>query len=243
MNKVLTILLTLGLPVFAGHHIVVIDPGHGGGGDSGSQSARTLSASNNAKSPGGLPEKNLALELSLEIKKQVAALESEHPGTRIDCVLTRSEDSNPDFAQRASICAGLNAPPSAIFSVHFNASSGHNCLGTLAVVHNRKANANFQKDQMFAKGLIEATHTGVSQFVRASKARDPISDSHLHNGAGSNFFYQLALHPAIKDAPKCFLEVEFMDRVDVEKNLLTNRKQAFPVIARSIASYLYTQFK
>lgn len=243
MNNAFTILLALCLPVFAGQHIVVIDPGHGGGGDSGSQTARTLSASNNAKSPGGLLEKDLTLELSLEIKKQVMTLASEHPGTRIDCVLTRIEDHNPDFAKRASICAGLNVPPSAIFSVHFNASSGHNALGTLAVIHNRKANKNFERDQMFAKGLVKATHAGVSQFVPGSKARDPISDSHLHNGAGSNFFYQLALHPAIKEVPKCFLEVEFMDRVDVEKNLLTNRKQTFPVIARSIASYLYKQFK
>jgi len=243
MNKALTILLAMCLPVIAGHHIVVIDPGHGGGGNSGSQSARTLSASNNAKSPGGLLEKDLTLELCLEIKKQVMALAPEHPGTRIDCVLTRIEDRNPDFAKRALICAGSNVPPSAIFSVHFNASTGHNTLGTLAVVHNRKANKNFEKDQIFAKGLVEATHAGVSQFVRASKARNPISDSHLHNGAGSNFFHQLELHPTIKEVPKCFLEVEFMDREDVEKQLFTNRKQAFPIIARSIASYLYTQFK
>jgi N-acetylmuramoyl-L-alanine amidase len=243
MNKAFIILLTLCLPVLADRHIVVIDPGHGGVSNSGSQSSRTLSSSNNAKSPGGLLEKDMTLELCLEIKKQVLSMASEYPGTRIDCVLTRVEDSNPDFAKRALICAGLNVQPSAIFSVHFNASSGHNALGTLAVLHDRKVNKNYEKDQMFAKGLVEATSAGVSQFIESSKARSPISDAHLHNGAGSNFFYQLALHPEIKDVPKCFLEVEFIDREDVEKNLLANRKRAFPVIARSIASYLYTQFK
>ena len=65
----LPLLLATCLPACAGHHIVVIDPGHGGRSDSGSQSARTLSSSNNATSPAGLQEKDLTLELSLEIKR------------------------------------------------------------------------------------------------------------------------------------------------------------------------------
>ena len=74
MKLALLLVLALGASSYAGQHVVVIDPGHGGGGDSGSQSARTLSASNNATSPGGLHEKDLTLELSLEIRRQLDAL-------------------------------------------------------------------------------------------------------------------------------------------------------------------------
>ena len=239
MKTILLVLLAACTPVIGGQHVVVIDPGHGGGGDSGTQSARTLSASNNATSPAGLREKDLTLELSLEIKKQVAELASTHPGTRIDCLLTRANDSNPDFAKRAAFCAAAKTRPTAIFSIHFNASSGHDALGSLTVVHNKKVNANYQIDQAFAIGLTKATNGAVAKYLPASKARDPISDAHLHNGAGSNFFYQLNLHPSLKQVPKCFLEVEFIDRKDVDQKLLQNRNAAFPAIARAIAAYLY----
>jgi N-acetylmuramoyl-L-alanine amidase len=229
----------LSLPVAAGRHLVVIDPGHGGRASSGTQAARTLSSSNNATSPGGLREKDLTLELSLEIKKQIAALAPKHRGTVIDCVLTRDDDSNPDFARRAAICAATKTPPSAIVSIHFNASDRHDCLGTLAVIRNQKINDNFLADRRFATGLIQATHGAVARYLPDSPARAPISDSHLHGGAGSNFFYQLALHPVLKTIPKCFLEVEFIDRRDVEEKLLQTRKQSFPAIARAVAEYLY----
>ncbi len=240
MKPFLVILLLAScLPVLAGRHVVVIDPGHGGSADAGSQSARSLSSSNNATTPGGLREKNLTLELSQEIKKQIAALAPAHRGTTIECVLTRTDDRNPDFAKRAMICAAGRKPPSAIVSIHFNASTRHDALGTLAVVHNKNVNTNFQLDHAFAIGLIAATHTAVAGFLPASKARDPISDAHLHDGAGSNFFHQLSLHPTLKNVPKCFLEVEFIDRRDVETKLLQKRETSFPVIARAIATYLY----
>jgi len=239
MKPALLLSLALALPAVAGQHVVIIDPGHGGGGDSGSQAARTLSASNNATTPGGLREKDLTLELSLEVKKQVAELAAAHRGTRIACVLTRSDDSNPDFAKRAALCAAGKTPPAAIFSIHFNASDNHAGLGTLTVVHGKSINPNYQRDEAFASGLTQAAHEAVVRFVPASKARESITDAHLHNGAGSNFFYQLGLRPALKAVPKCFLEVEFIDRRDVEQKLLQNRRETFPAIARAIASYLY----
>lgn len=239
MKPTLILMLAACLPAMAGHHIVVIDPGHGGARDSGSQSARTLSASNNATSPSGLREKDLTLELSLEIKKQVEALASAHRGVRIDCVLTRSDDSNPDFAKRAALCASLKMPPAAIVSIHFNASDKHDSLGTLSVVHNKNVSTNYERDHAFASGLTKSTHGAITRFLPASSARSPITDAHLHHGAGSNFFHQIGLHPVLKAVPKCFLEVEFMDRRDVDQKLLQNRKTSFPVIARAIAECLY----
>ena len=238
-TSILLAALALGLPAMAGEYRVVIDPGHGGGGDSGSQAARTLSASNNANSPGGLHEKDLTLELALEVRNQVAALAAAHRGTRIDCVMTRTTDSNPDFGKRADLCAAGKNPPSAIFSIHFNASENHGALGSLAVVQQKSANPNFDKDQSFATGLTRAAHAGVATYLPASKTREPISDAHLHGGSGSNFFYQLNRRPTLRAVPKCFLEVEFIDRRDVDQKLLQHRKEAFPAIARAIAEYLY----
>ncbi|MEI6656231.1 MAG: hypothetical protein WCP45_15825, partial [Verrucomicrobiota bacterium] len=139
----------------------------------------------------------------------------------------------------AALCAAGKKPPAAIFSIHFNASEKHDALGSLTVVRHKNVNTNYQRDQAFAIGLTRATHAAVAKFLPASKARDPISDAHLHNGAGSNFFYQLGLHPALREVPRCFLEVEFIDRRDVEQKLLQHRKEAFPAIARAIAAYLY----
>ncbi len=239
MKPVLLFLLALCLPVLGGQHVIVIDPGHGGRGDSGSQSARTLSASNNATTPGGLKEKDLTLELALEVRKQIAALAASNRGVKIDCVLTRSDDSNPDFARRAAVCAARKPPPAAIVSIHFNASERHDSLGTLAVIHNKKVSVNYQNDLAFASGLIKAANAAVAKYLPESAARNPIPDSHLHGGAGSNFFHQIGLHPALKSVPKCFLEVEFIDRRDVEQKLLQKRQAAFPDIARAIAGYLY----
>jgi len=239
MRPALFILLAGGWPAWAGSHLVVIDPGHGGPHDAGSQAGRTLSASNNATSPAGLLEKDLTLELSLEIKKQLEALASARRGTRVECLLTRGGDSNPDFARRAAVCAAGKPAPAAIVSIHFNASTRHDSLGTLAVIPHQSTNPNYQADRAFALGLIQATHGAVGRFVEGSQAREPISDNHLHLGSGSNFFYQLALHPALKPVPKCLLEVEFMDRSDSERGLLQHRKEAFPAIARAIAGYLY----
>lgn len=240
MKRLVLCYLASGLAALAGEHVIIVDPGHGGSRDSGSQAERSLSASNNATSPGKLLEKNLTLELSLEIAKQVQALAGKHPGTKLTCVLTRTKDENPDFIQRAAICA--KAKPAAIFSVHFNASDSHKALGTLAVVYNQKLNGNYAADQAFATALIGATNGAVKKFLPASKAMSSISDAHLHNGAGSNFFFQLSKHSELKTVPKCFLEVEFIDHPQVDAALLTKRKEAFPAIAKAIAETLYMRF-
>lgn len=222
---------------------VVIDPGHGGSKPSGTQAGKTLSSPNNATSPAGVLEKTLTLELSLEIKKQIEALAPDHPKIKLECILTRTGDSNPDFAERAETCARHAKHLSAIVSIHFNASENHRSLGTLAVIRNQKANPRYEEDRAFAMGLTGAASKGVSRFVKGSKALAPITDGHLHGGAGSNFFHQLSLRPSLAAVPKCFLEIEFMDRQDVDAQLISRRKDAFPVIARGIAEYLYTHSK
>lgn len=208
---------------------IVIDPGHGGTRPSGSAEERTLSSPNNAKTPSGLLEKDLTMELSRELSRSL-----EKMGFAV--VLTRIDDINPNFAERALTAAEAN--PCAVISIHFNASADHSALGTLAMVSARERNPNYETDFEFAAQLTEAVASAVGRFVPGSKARPVINDAHLHGGMGSNFFYQLAKHRKLDGVPKCFLEIEFIDRADIEKALIAQRDATFPEIAESIADFL-----
>jgi len=224
--------------LLAEDRIIVIDPGHGGKADSGSQKEFTLSASNNAKSPSGLLEKDLTLELSLEVGRKVEELAKKRGGAKVQCVLTRTKDANPDFAERAAFCAGLPVTPSAIVSIHFNASTQHDALGSLCLIRQKEKNPRFAEDSEFAIGLAKAANSAVSRYVHGSHPRKPITDENLHGGLGSHFLHQLARHRKLDGVAKCFLEVEFMDRADVDHALLQNRRATFPAIAEAIAGYL-----
>ncbi len=158
MRSVLCALLLWGQAIVlahAGNHLVVIDPGHGGSQNAGTQAERSLSAANNATSPSGLKEKDLTLELALRVRAEIEALAAAHPGTKLECRLLRTEDVNLDFIKRAELCASARPLPSAIVSIHFNASGGGKALGSLAVVHHPKANPNHAADLAFAAGLIK----------------------------------------------------------------------------------------
>lgn len=214
---------------------LVIDPGHGGSANSGSQALKTLSSWNNANSPSGIKEKDLTLELSVEIRRQIELLSGSLPGRKLACILTRETDENPDFAERAEKCAELPYPPTAIISIHFNASEGSKSTGTVAMVEHPSRNDNSGADLLIASQLTRTVSDEIANFFKGAQAREPITDEHLHGGRGSNFFYQLGLHPDLKGVPKCFLEVEFIDRSDTESQLLLKREEAFPKIARAIA--------
>jgi hypothetical protein len=222
----------------AEERLIVIDPGHGGKSDSGNQREFTHSSANNARSPSGLLEKDLTLELSLEISRKLEELSKTRGGGKVRCVLTRTKDVNPDFAERAAFCAGLPVTPAVILSVHFNASTQHDALGSLCMIRRKEKNPRFAEDMKFATGLGRAVGECVSRFVVASKPRTTITDAELHGGLGSNFLTQLARHKALDNVPKCFLEVEFIDRADVDKALLQPRRTTFPAIAEAIALYL-----
>lgn len=209
--------------------VVVIDPGHGGSSPAGSNTDFTLSSPNNARTPSGLKEKDLTLELALVMRDVL-----QKKGVR--CVLTRETDENPDFKKRAEICA--KAKPDFIVSIHFNASSDHKALGTVAMVGNPERNPNFVADMEFATALSATVSKVVQEYVPGSKARSPINDSHLHNGMGSNFLKQLAAFPELAQSQKCFLEVEFIDNEAAEKGLIANRSKSFPKIANAFAEFI-----
>src|SRR6187431_1834199 len=89
--------------------VFVIDAGHGGAKPSGSDAERTLSSDNNAQTPGGILEKNLTLELSKEIRDALLK-EAKKRGVACEVVMTREDDSNPDFGARTKTCLSKGIP-------------------------------------------------------------------------------------------------------------------------------------
>jgi N-acetylmuramoyl-L-alanine amidase len=239
MIRLSCLLFLLGLPVVtlqAVPPVVIIDPGHGGGKVAGSLDQRSNSSPNNAQTPGGLKEKDLTLEFSLILKEEILR-EAAGTGPQIGVLLTREEDRNLDFVQRAAIA---NRPDTAcVVSIHFNAGSGKSALGSLALIAAEKRNPSYQLDHRFGKGLAEACSRGVQAYLPNSKSRGVITDGHLHGGLGSNFFFQMLRHKRLREVPKCFLEVEFIDNPEVEKVLMENdREKKFRTIAAEVAKYL-----
>ena len=221
--------------------VIVIDPGHGGSAVAGSLKKRSNSSPNNARSPSGLLEKDLTLEFSKILKQQILALAHEKK-KKLGVLLTREDDRNLDFAQRADFCD--RADTACIVSIHFNASSSHRAMGSVAMIGAEKKNPNYSVDQKFGKGLAAACSKGVEKYLPSSKSRGTIADGHLHGGLGSNFFYQLAKKKRLARVPKCFLEVEFIDNPAVDKVLLkgSGRKARFRHISSEIAKYLISNF-
>jgi N-acetylmuramoyl-L-alanine amidase len=238
MKRIALVFLAAFHPVQAAEErIFAIDPGHGGNQTSGSREALTSSSPNNARTPSGILEKDLTLEMSLEIASALERIGQES-GQTVKVRLTRREDENPDFGERARRCLGEGPAPEAIVSIHFNASHGHNAHGSLGMVGGPKTNPDFESDSEFARVLSQASSRAIAEYLPAAIAREPMTDSHLHNGKGSYFFYQLQLIPELRGVPKCFLELEFIDRVDVEKTLIARKSETFPRIADAIARAL-----
>ncbi len=235
-KQILTFFFGLAFTLSGAAQVILIDPGHGGEAYAGTQKDQNLSSPNNASSPSGVKEKDLTLAFSIELEKMILGEAARRKRPEIKVILTRREDINLSFTERAGICAE-NAP-ALIISIHFNASTNHQGLGSLCVIRNSKTNENFATDKAFADGLSEACSRGVRKFIPASKSIGSIEDGYMHGGQGSNFFFQMARHKNLRKVPKCFLEVEHIDRKDVEAQLIKNRAETFPVIAAEIAAYL-----
>lgn len=113
----------------AGELTVIIDPGHGGTNVTGTHLLKSNSSPNNATSPSGLREKDLTLELSREIQRAFESERVSNHTPKIRCILTRTNDWNPDFAQRAKVAAD-SRNPGALVSIHFNTFRHGAALGT-----------------------------------------------------------------------------------------------------------------
>jgi N-acetylmuramoyl-L-alanine amidase len=220
--------------------IVVIDPGHGGAADAGSDAAKNKSTNNNATSATlHIKEKDLALTLSKLIAERIDSSEAAAHG-KIRAVLTRHDDSNVDFARRADVAAQGSA--SCYVAIHFNSDNSQRVSGPRAVIQQRSRNPNYETDEGFGRGLAKAIERVSKTFRPQTPAASVHDDHELHNGWGSYLFHQLNLNPKTKLIPSCHLEVEFLDNRDLERLFFVDRKdEIFAAWASAISSELIRQ--
>ncbi len=216
--------------------VIIIDPRHGGSKIAGSLKTRSNSSPNSANTAGGLKKKDLTLEFSKTPKEELLR-EAGSQGKCVGVLLTREDDRNLDFVQRAAIA---NRPDTAcVVSIHFNAGGGKSATGSLALIAAGKRIFSFELDSCFGKALAAACDRGVRQYLPDAKSRGVITHGHMHGGLGSNFFFQMLRHKRLREVPKCFLEVEFIDNPKVERALLQgDRTGKFRVIAKEVSREL-----
>ena len=220
--------------------IVIIDPGHGGAADAGSDTARNKSTSNNATSATlRLKEKDLTLLLSKLIAERIDQSETAGQG-KIKAVLTRHDDSNLDFAKRASVAAQANG--NCYVAIHFNSDNSQRVSGPRAVVQQRSRNPNYNADEKFGRALAKAVERASKTFRSQTPAASVHDDHELHKGWGSYLFHQLNLNPKTKIIPACHLEVEFLDNRELERLFFVDGKEkVFAAWAAAIADELISQ--
>lgn len=200
---------------------IVIDPGHGGTVEVGGSSA------NNATTPSGVREKNMTLRFGFLIRealKQAATV----GGHTIKILMTREEDKNVGLANRARVAKTNTAD--LFLSIHFNASEKHNARGVETWVDKKSRNSNFTADSTYAQHIQTAVFNAI-------KAHDPNTKDRGVKNMGLMVLNEL--HSGTK-VRSCLVEVEFIDRKDVDEllNLSADAQKVRENIAKAIADAL-----
>lgn len=198
---------------------VVIDPGHGGNLEVGGSSP------NNATSPSGILEKNITLRMAFLVRDALQKA-AQIGGHTIKIVLTREADVNLGLSQRAGVAKKNNAD--LFLSIHCNASKLHNARGVETLVRDPKAgNPNHAADVKFARNIQTAVLNAIKAHDAGTKDRKVkdqvlgvLKDKHLGPKAAA-----------------CLVEMEFIDRTDVDQllNIGANAPQVRQDIAKAIA--------
>lgn len=193
---------------------IVIDPGHGGKSEKGGSSA------NNATSPSGVLEKNVTLRMAF-LTREALLQQAQVGNHQIKVVLTREDDSNLGLSDRAAVAKKNNA---ALFlSIHCNASDTHKARGVETLIGPKAVNTNHAADRKFATAVQTAVFNAIKAHDVNTKDRGVkdqslgvLRDEHLGNAVG------------------CLVELEFIDRADVDT--LLNIGPNAPAVRRDIAS-------
>ncbi len=216
----------------AGERCIVIDPGHGG------TQALDESSANNATSPAGAKEKDLALEMGRAVFAAIRDSEAAKKANIVP-VLTRDEDVNVGMTERARIALAHSAK--AFVSIHFNASTTHTARGPLGMVQDAAhGNEHVARDGEFANRLADAVSGVTRRYDPKSVRRGFQTDRELKNGSGSFLFQHLRAKADGQNIPACFLEIEFIDNAEVEAWLINGEraKAIRAEIAQAIADAL-----
>ncbi|MES2706220.1 MAG: N-acetylmuramoyl-L-alanine amidase [Verrucomicrobiota bacterium] len=225
--------------VFAGRTIV-IDPGHGGGANAGTDAAKNKSTANNATSATlGVKEKDVTLELSKLIALRITA-SGEAKAGKVRVVLTRDTDVNLNFTQRADIAAAAGG--ACFGAIHFNGDDSQRVSGPRAIIQQTSKNPEYEADKAFGLALAKAVETASKTFRPKTPAASFHDDRELHSGWGSYLFHQLNSNPKTRLIPACHLEVEFLDNRELEKLFFAEKKkEVFAAWADAIAGELIRQ--
>ena len=182
--------------------IVVIDPGHGG-------TTNLLgSSANNATSPSGVLEKDLALTYGLALR---AVLEAEADSEYLQLVvsMTRDTDDNVSGTARANYVRDRGAD--VVFVIHFNASDEHTARGTLEV-RQIPSQVNLAEDIALIDPIIDRIVAAITPFDAGANKRTAVEtdtsvafDPKLGNTA--------EYHPIRAG----YCEVEFLDNADIDE--------------------------
>lgn len=124
--------------------VIIVDPGHGGE-DSG------------AKGPTGLKEKDVVLEVGLELTKLL-----EKAGMEV--IMTRKDDTFISLPQRAIIANEAHAD--LFVSVHINANSNRKINGSEMYIF------NFKASNKYAEHVAKAENVGVDNETLATIIQD-----------------------------------------------------------------------
>jgi len=196
--------------------IVVVDPGHGGGGPNAPR-ASGHSSSGGVRGPRGMREQDLTLALGRLLQGELAAR-----GTRVR--LTRSGDENPTLAQR--IAAARAAEADVFVSLHFNASPDARARGGEVWVH----------------GDAGAGSWALARAIARSLGRQGGALGGAADGASLRVGRMAALDPSWQ-APAtaaCLVEVDYLTNPDQERRFAygAHRACVAGALAEGIAAFL-----
>jgi N-acetylmuramoyl-L-alanine amidase len=201
---------------------IILDPGHGGTTTVGGSSP------NNATSPSGVLEKDVTLAMVFLVRDAIARRATETE-SQVKVALTRETDVNVGLADRARLANEHDAD--LLLSIHCNASDAHNARGVETLVRPTSAgNPNHAEDRAFARTIQDATFRAVETLDANTRDRGVkekrlgvLNDAHL--GA---------------KARACLVEIEFIDRLDVDQLLNTGpgAQAARAAIADALAAAL-----
>jgi N-acetylmuramoyl-L-alanine amidase len=201
---------------------IVIDPGHGGKLEKGGSSP------NNATSPSGVLEKNITLRMAFLTRD--AILQEAHVGNhQLKVVLTRESDVNVGLSDRAAVAKKNKA--NLFLSIHCNASDTHKARGVETLIRTKAAgNSNHAADKAFAQRVQKAVFSAV-------KAKDVNTKD---RGVKDQVLGVLKDEHLGPTAAACLVELEFIDRPDVDTllNIGPNSQQVRLDIARALAHAL-----
>ncbi len=200
--------------------IVVIDPGHGGNLDVGG------SSKNNAVSPSGVLEKNIALRLAFLVHDALQTM-GQAGGHHIHVIFTRDTDTNLSLSDRAQV--GKNNGADIFLSIHCNGFDG-TVRGTETLISPQAVNANHAADKALAQRIQGAVFHAIKAHDANAKDRG-VKDQKLGVLNEANLG---------TETRGCLVEIEFIDvpAVDTLLNIGPHAGQVRSDIAHAIARAL-----